>query len=209
MNKQKTHSLLLPKSIFLLSLVCISFLSCKKTGSAEINSSSSAADKIAGSYTGLGQYLPGNIDLGNTLNCGSPSTDYNTLYQSGTASINIIKVSDSTVNIILSSGPFPKDTFNKVLLKARGSMIQFSDSLAIHSRTAGLVDIVEINAGTFDPSSNTLSFSRQAPGVAYSFSTNCISGLPYYYSTFTFDGTTGLNVYFNTTIKRYVFNGTK
>lgn len=201
------------KKLLISTVTIFSFLGCNKNTSDlndVDNSNKSLSDKIAGLYSGTGKYLPGNINLGNTIVCNSPAIDFNTLYQTSGASVNIIKITDSTVNIVMSSGPFPLDTYNDVLLKENGTTITFNDSLSIYSSSPRvLIGKVEINSGYFDPVTNNISFSRQAPNFVYTYDRNCYSGLPYYHSIPVPDPVTGLMVYSNSTNKRYVFNGNK
>ncbi|HLK27907.1 MAG TPA: hypothetical protein VKT28_04955 [Puia sp.] len=194
--------------LFLTALAFVCLYSCSKNKpSPAPTPASSMADKIAGLYKGTGKYLPGNVDLGSTLICTAPATDYNSLYQTSDASINIIKKSDSTVDIVMSSGPFPQDTYNGILLKADGNTIVFNDSILITSRSAGLIDKVQSNTGIYDDGTKTISFSRIAPNFSFTFSTSCYNGLPYYTSFAV--PVNGLMGYANNTIKRYDFSGTK
>jgi len=194
----------------LLSALVFYTSACKKSSDTPVDPvNKSAADQIAGFYNGSGKYLPGGLDLGNTVICTAPPTDYNSLYQTGSATVDISKLTDSTVKIVMSSGPFPQDTYSGVLLKVNGSTIEFNDTLFVRSRSAGLLGTVETNSGSFDPATKTISFSRIAPGYSYSYAFSCFSGLPYYASFSVPDANTGLMVYANTTIKRYVFSGTK
>lgn len=198
--------------VLMLGIIIVSFSGCSKsTSKDETNSNTnlSAADKISGLYKGTGKFLPGNISLGTTVICTPPPTDYNSLYQTGDASINISKLTDSTVKIVLLSGPFPQDTYNSILLKVAGNTIEFNDSLAIISRSAGFIARVKIGSGYFDPATKTIAFSRPAPNFNYSFSFSCYTGLPYYTSFSVPDASTGLMVYANYTTKRYEFSGTK
>lgn len=199
----------------LITIVFLLFLlSCKKNSADPKNNNGggnnlSIAEKIAGSYTGIGKYLPGNINLGNTIVCIAPTLDYNSLYLDGAATINISKITDSTVKISLLSGPFPLETYDNILLKAVGNNIEFNDSLSVISRTLGVLARIEKNTGFFDPATNNISFSRVAPNFPISYSISCYSGLPYYTSSSVPDPVSGLMVFSNATIKRYVFSGKK
>jgi hypothetical protein len=180
-------------SIILCVAAIFLFLGCKKNSgnptSAGGNIDSSPAAKIAGMFSGIGKYLPANINLGNTLICTTPTKDYNTFYQTGVATINVIKLTDTTVKIQFLSGPFPIDSYSLIKVTQSGNIVEFLQ-------------------GSYDINSNAILFSGVAPGYAYSYSANCKIGLPFYTSTIG-PGTSGFMEYFNFTIKRYEFGGTK
>jgi len=168
-------------------IIAISLVSCRKEGKQQ--SFESIADKISGKFNGDGKYLPGGIDLGNTVVCTLPPTDYKDLYQTGNASIEITKITDSTVKIVFVTGPFPSATYPEITIKEVGNRIEFRQ-------------------GVFDSNSKTIIFEGTAPDYSYSYSRSCNAGLPYY-ASFLFPGPTGFPEYFNTSIKRYEFEGMK
>ena len=181
------------KFFYFLIIPCTVFLQagCHKTITgipAPVNLS--VADKIAGLYSGTGKYLPGGINLGNTLVCVAPPADYQSKYQSAPATVNITKLTDSSVTITLLTGPFPKDTYTALTVKESGNLIMFG------------------SLGSYDNNTKALSFSGVAPNFSYSYIKACQIGLPYYYSS-------GVILYPNPdqiahyTIKRYEFGGTK
>lgn len=177
---------------FLLIIQIFQLVSCKKDNTSNNNGNNtnlSAADKIAGLFNGTGKYLPGGVDLGYTVVCSPPPTNYQTLYQTGTATINITKLTDSTVKIGLLSGPFPQDNYPEIKVTTNGNMIQFYQ-------------------GYYDINTKVILFAGTAPNYSFSYSANCKTGLPFYSSAL-FPGPSGTPVYFNNTIKRYEFSGTK
>lgn len=149
----------------------------------------SPAEKISGLYNGTGKYLPGKIDLGNTINCTPPPINYETKYQTGSATITITTLTDSTVRIGMSSGPFPQDFYDNIVVKEKGNLIEFY-------------------SGQFDINTSSVTFTGIAPNYGYSYSKNCKTGLPFYTSVLLL-GPTNNPEYYNETIKRYEFSGIK
>jgi hypothetical protein len=190
------YKIKLMKRFFLYQLVisCVTITAlsgCRKPDSSNNNppQNASPADKIQGAFDGTGKYLPANINLGNTLICVSPSKDYTTLYQTGAATMNVTKLTDSTVKVEFLSGPFPIAGYPQVKVKLNGNVVEFLQ-------------------GSYDINSKAIVFSAVAPNFSYSYSANCKIGLPYYTSTIA-PGPTGLMEYINLTIKRYEFGGQK
>ena len=173
-------------------VVCLSSCTSKETIEPP---NLSAAEKVVGLFKGSGSYLPGGLSLGNTVVCTTPAKDYRTLFETGNATINILKLTDSTVTINLTSGPFPQDSYSPVKLTENGSAIIFS-----------LGNL--FSAGFFDTNTKAISFSARAPNFSYTFLRNCQNGMPYYSSTsvILFPNPDQIGHF---TIKRYEFGGTK
>lgn len=178
------------------SLYCLAFagILVTQTGCPGVDKTVSppahlpAADKIAGMFSGTGKYLPGDISLGNTFACVAPPMDYQLKYQSGAATVNITKLTDSTITITLLTGPFPQDKYTSLIVKENGNVISLG------------------SLGYYDTDTRALSFSGTAPNFNYSYLKNCKTGLPYYYST---SAVPDPNQVAHFTIKRYEFGGVK
>ena len=151
----------------------------------------SAADKMAGLFNGTGKYLPGGINLGSTLACQSAPMDYQAKYQSGASSVNITKLTDSTVTISFLSGPYPVDKYSPVLIRESGNMISFG------------------NLGFYDSNTGVLLVSGIAPNFSYSNIRACQVGIPFYNSLMAPSQYPRPDLVSYFTIKRYEFNGVK
>jgi len=116
---------------------------------------------IAGTYSGTGKYMPQGIDLGTYKGCVVPvGWEKNLL--SGSALVNISIITDSTINITLSGGPF--------------STIKYSNVKA--TKVAKTIDLNSGHVGYYDIDSKFLTLSILTG--SYTKTNACLQGLPYY-----------------------------
>jgi hypothetical protein len=146
----------------------------------------SVAGQIAGTYIGLGKNLPDNIYLGKFNGCVIPP-NWESNFKTGQAIAKIIKVSDNTVNVSLSGGPFTYVHTN-------------SDVTVIQSGAN-----INLPFGNYNANTGFLSVSINNAQMIYTPSPSCLQGMPYY------SGGSILNdgVYQYYTHARLEFSGTK
>ena len=174
--------------------IALFITSCTKNSTTPENNDNgnlkSAADQIAGKYKGTGKFLSGGVSLGNTPVCSDPPIDYETLFKKGDAAMTITKLTDSTVLLSLTSTTFPSATYAALKVKKN-------------------VNTIDFYQGYFDINSKVILFSGTAPNFSYSYSKDCMRGLPYY-SSFPVPASNGnLQQYYNGTIGHYDFTGEK
>ncbi|MFT4094356.1 MAG: hypothetical protein QM640_12020 [Niabella sp.] len=174
-------------AIALFAIICSSCSKAFDNDDANQNNNTniSAAAAIAGTYTGTGKWMPDNIHLGIYSGCVAPD-GWDSNFKTGTATVNVTKITDSTVTITLA-GPYPTTSYSPVTVKAGNAQITFS-------------------TGYYDTNSKFLTLSaRTGRSRGYITSNACLSGLPYY------SGWSALinNQYDYYTIDHVDFSGTK
>ncbi|MBL0031035.1 MAG: hypothetical protein IPP27_02235 [Bacteroidetes bacterium] len=93
--------------------ITVSINECKKVDLSNIAPTTvSNADLIMGSFTGTGNFLPGQIFLGNQSGC--TSVPYLSYLQSGLTTLNILKISDNTVSFSFTSNSFSPVLYSAV-----------------------------------------------------------------------------------------------
>lgn len=155
------------KRILLTWIAAIFILtSCEDNNTDPSNNSDnknniSVSASITGIYSGSGKYMPQGINLGTFEGCVvPPGWEKNLL--SGSALVNISIVTDSTVNITLSGGPF--------------STIKYTNVKA--TKVANSIDLNSGYIGYFDLDSKFLNLSISTG--SYIKTNACLQGLPYY-----------------------------
>jgi hypothetical protein len=151
------------KNITLITtIIIISFSGCSKKDSKDDNNSGniSAADKISGTFNGSGKYMPDKINLGLVKGCNLP-VNWESNFKTGAATVNIAKITDSTVKISLT-GIFPQIIYTGVKVKTNGNTVEFG-------------------SGYYDTNSKFLTLSTFTPGYSYisAGAGACLIGLPY------------------------------
>ncbi len=142
------------------------------------------ADKISGPFSGSGKRMQQGLLLGAYTGCITPpGCEANLITGSGNATIT--KVTDSTINITLSGGPFTNNAFSRVPITENAGTITFA-------------------FGSYDENSKFLSISANTG--TYLSTGACLTGLPYYSGWPSF---TSVNVYTYQTIGHTDFTGTK
>lgn len=146
----------------------------------------SVAGQIAGTYTGLGKNLPDNIYLGKFNGCVVPP-NWESNFITGQAIAKIIKVTDNTVNVSLSGGPF--------------TYVHTNSGVAVTQIGTN----INLPFGNYNTSTGFLSVSINNAQVIFTPSPSCLQGMPYY------SGGSILNdgVYQYYTHARLDFTGTK
>jgi hypothetical protein len=122
--------------------------------------------------------------------CLAAPLDYQSKYQSKQSTVNITKLTDTTVTISFLTGPYPVDKYTPVTVKEVGDMISFG------------------SLGFYDTNTQVLLVSGVAPNFGYSTLRACQAGIPFYTAVIVSPPPgTDLIGYF--TIKRYEFSGSK
>jgi len=200
--------LILTKRV-LVTCLTLFIVSCTKdTGSkndanGNDNTKKSAADLIAGIYTGDGKYLPDGVSLGNYTSCIVPPTLEST-FKKGTATVNIIKLTDSTVKVIFSGTVFPTTTIAVWGVTLNNSNTEVSLSSGSFLGTL-------LRSGSYDITTKFLTFTNTLgtgddyliPGGSAS---DCKIGYPYYLG---YDFRPSNGNYQYVTIRHLDFTGTK
>tara|TARA_R110002033_G_scaffold162910_1_gene199773 strand:+ start:5059 stop:5868 length:810 start_codon:yes stop_codon:yes gene_type:complete len=141
------------------------------------------ADKILGTYSGVGKRMPNGIILGNFSGCITPP-NWDSNFITGATIVNISKVNDNTININLTGGPFTSSVYSNINITENNGIINFGfGNYSVVSKSL----VISANTGSWI---NTNS---------------CLQGLPYYY------GWSALmnGVYSYQTIGHEDFTGTK
>jgi hypothetical protein len=134
---------------------------CKKVDLGTTTSTiTSDADLMQGIYSGNGQYLPGQINLGVQSTC--TTIPYQSYLQIGAATLSVSKIDDDTVSFQYSSGSFPSIFYPKVVISKNGNIISFY-------------------GGTYNTTTKYFSFSGATPNTFYTTTSACLIQLPYVY----------------------------
>jgi hypothetical protein len=145
----------------------------------------SLADKISGTYSGIGKKMPNRVSLGSYTGCVTPP-NWESNFVSGTSTVVVTKIDDINVNIKIFGGAITTEIYSPIALTESNSVIDFV-------------------FGTYNYNSGYFSFSRGTSDSSYITTNACLQGLPYY------SGSSGLNdgVYTYSTIGHIDFTGTK
>jgi hypothetical protein len=168
---------LLIKSLFIFIGVFL-FASCTKSSVdpssnnlTKTTAPASLADQISGTFTGTGKNMPSAVIIGSSLNGCITPPELNNYLETGTAQLDISKVSDSTVRITFIGGPFTaSESYLENITKSGNSIIL----------RAGLPE----EALTYDISTKEISVGVDTPTYfdnTLVFSSACQQGLPYYF----------------------------
>ncbi|MEI2759098.1 MAG: hypothetical protein V9G42_06640 [Bacteroidia bacterium] len=157
---------------------------CKKVDLGTTTSTTTSnADLMQGNYSGNGQYLPGQINLGTNSAC--TTFPYSSYLQIGATTLNINKIADDTITLQYSSSAFPSIFYTNTPITKNGNVISFY-------------------GGTYNVSTKYFSFSGGTPNTIYMTTSACLIQLPYVY---------GYNplgtLYTYQTIDHLEFSGTK
>lgn len=175
------------KILFVISF-CIFFTNCTPSESEQIDNEpvlKSPADKISGTYTGIGKKMPNGVYLGTYSACITPP-NWESNFITGTSIIIVTKSNDNTVNIIISGGVIPTETYSNIAVTESNGNINFK------------YGFYNINSGYFV-------FSGGTKATIYGTTNACLQGLPYFTGQEIF--VTG-GYYFETE-EHIDFNGTK
>lgn len=159
-----------PLFFLLMAIACLSASSCENDDddivpSNENGQELSAADKISGLFKGTGKYMPNGIWLGNSNGCVLP-TGWEGHFRTGESFANVVKLSDSTVRITLSDGPFSQIVYSSIKVKNNGNSVDFDWGL-------------RQNIGSYDVNSKFLTLSSYTNNSSYVSTNACLTGLPY------------------------------